>query len=84
VNQAGYFHVNSICLSGSGSGYIQGLADSEFRENMTKAEANHFVKKMISYAVKRDGSSGGICRVIDISEAGVVREYIPYPNLLVH
>ena len=84
VNSEGYFHENNICLSGSGSGYIYGLADSEFRANMTRAEANHFVKKMVSHATVRDGSSGGICRVIDIHEAGVTREYIPYHELLAH
>lgn len=64
-------------LSGSGSTYIYGLVDAEFRENMTVAQAKILVKKAIAHAMARDGSSGGIIRTVVVTPAGNERDYTP-------
>jgi 20S proteasome subunit beta 1 len=70
-----------FAFSGSGSLYITGLLDSEFRENMTKEEARALVKKALAHAMARDGSSGGIIRTVAITAEGNDRDYtseLPY------
>jgi len=70
-----------FAIGGSGSTYIYGLVDALFKENMTKDEALSLVKKAISHAMARDGSSGGIIRTVTATEEGNVREYIPGDKL---
>lgn len=65
-----------FAIGGSGSTYIYGLVDSEFKAGMTKDEALGLVKKSISHAMARDGSSGGIIRTVVVLEEGNTREYI--------
>ena len=72
-----------IAMNGSGSGYIHGYVDKHFKENMTKEEAKEFLKTAVSLAIFRDGSSGGIIRIVDITKDGFTREYIPNQNLYV-
>lgn len=38
---------------------------------MTKEEAQQFVRKSISHAMARDGSSGGVIRLVVIDKTGV-------------
>lgn len=38
---------------------------------MTKEEAQQFVRKAISHAMARDGSSGGVIRMVVIDKTGV-------------
>eukprot|EP00735_Rhodelphis_limneticus_P001069 TRINITY_DN11619_c0_g1::TRINITY_DN11619_c0_g1_i1::g.22101::m.22101 TRINITY_DN11619_c0_g1::TRINITY_DN11619_c0_g1_i1::g.22101 ORF type:complete len:244 (+),score=23.83,sp/Q55GJ6/PSB6_DICDI/60.48/3e-95,Proteasome/PF00227.21/1.6e-45 TRINITY_DN11619_c0_g1_i1:43-732(+) len=64
-------------MSGSGSLFVYGLVDAEFRTGMTEAECKSFVTKAISRAITRDGSSGGVIRLATITEGGVKREFIP-------
>lgn len=52
-----------------------GHVDAEFRENMTKEEAQQFVRKAISHAMARDGSSGGVIRMVVIDKAGVRKDF---------
>jgi len=70
-----------FAIGGSGSTYIYGLVDSEFTADMGKNEAVTLVKKAISHAMARDGSSGGIIRTVIVSEGSNEREYIPGNNL---
>lgn len=70
-----------FALGGSGSTYIYGLVDSEFKEGMTKDEALGLCKKAVSHAMARDGSSGGIIRTVVATEEGNVRDYISGSNL---
>lgn len=65
-----------FALGGSGSSYIYGLVDHRFREGMGREEAQDLVKKCISHAMARDGSSGGIIRTVVITEEKCEREYI--------
>lgn len=65
-----------FALGGSGSTFIYGLVDAEYRDNMTKDEALALVKKAVSHAMARDGSSGGIIRTLVATEEGNVRDYV--------
>lgn len=65
-----------VAIGGSGSTYIYGLVDSMARENMEKEEAQNLVKKCISHAMARDGSSGGIIRIVTVTEESNEREYV--------
>jgi 20S proteasome subunit beta 1 len=43
---------------------------------MSKAECKALVIEAVSRAMARDGSSGGIIRIVDISATGVTREIL--------
>jgi 20S proteasome subunit beta 1 len=60
-----------FAVGGSGSTYIFGLVDANYRDNMSKEECKEFVKTSISHAMARDGSSGGVIRLVCITKDGV-------------
>lgn len=64
-----------FATGGSGSVFISGLLDSEYRPNMTKEETRALAKKACSHAMARDGSSGGVVRTVAIDANGVDRDY---------
>jgi len=68
-------------IGGSGSTFIYGLADSEFREGLSESETQDLVKLCLSHAMARDGSSGGIIRTVTVTEEGNEREYVPGDKL---
>merc|ERR1712054_393258 len=68
-------------LGGSGSGYIYGYCDSKYREDMTRAECEEFVKNAVALAMSRDGSSGGVIRICTINEEGMNKQYVPGDKL---
>lgn len=70
-----------FAIGGSGSTFIYGLVDSEFKENMTKDEALALCKKAVSHAMARDGSSGGIIRTVVAMEEGNFRDHVSGNNL---
>ena len=57
-----------IAMNGSGSHYINGYVDKNFKENMTKEEAKEFLKNAVTLAMLRDSHSGGIIRLLDITK----------------
>lgn len=63
--------IQTFSLGGSGSGYIYGLCDATYKEGMTKGECVEWAKKMVAHAMSRDGSSGGMIRVVTIDESGI-------------
>ena len=65
-----------FAVGGSGSTYIYGYIDSEYKPGMTRDECQQFVRKAISHAMARDGSSGGIIRLVTVDSNGTDREYI--------
>lgn len=73
-----------ISISGSGSSYVYGYVDANFREGMSKDECESFCKNTVSLAMGRDGSSGGIIRMATITKEGVNKVYIPHQELPVH
>jgi len=65
-----------FAVGGSGSLYIYGLLDSEFREDMSMEEAKALAQKGISHAIARDGSSGGLVRSVVVTQDGFQRDVI--------
>merc|ERR1712224_500930 len=61
----------NMAVDGSGSGYIAGYCDANYREDMSEAEALAFVQKAVAHAMSRDGSSGGLVRTLVISKDGL-------------
>jgi 20S proteasome subunit beta 1 len=59
----GSLHKQSYAIGGSGSTYIYGYCDANWKENMTEAEGVSFVKNSLQEAIKWDGSSGGVIRM---------------------
>ena len=81
VGQGGSTIKQKVALSGSGSSYVFGYVDKNFKENMTKQEAVEFLKTAITLAIHRDNSSGGAIRMVDISKEGTERMYIPFDEI---
>jgi 20S proteasome subunit beta 1 len=70
-----------FAIGGSGSTFIYGLVDSEYKENMTKDEALALVTKAVSHAMSRDGSSGGVIRTCVATADGNERAMVPGDKL---
>ncbi|XP_046396937.1 proteasome subunit beta type-6 [Ischnura elegans] len=62
-----------ISIGGSGSTYVYGYVDSNFKPNMSKKDCMQFVTNTLALAMGRDGSSGGVIRLGVITEEGVER-----------
>ncbi|KAF9976210.1 Proteasome subunit beta type-1 [Actinomortierella ambigua] len=80
----GSLHRQPFAIGGSGSTYIYGYCDAQFRDNMSREECIDFVKNSLALAMARDGSSGGVIRMAVITEKGVERIFIPGNELPVH
>eukprot|EP00930_Biecheleria_cincta_P084678 TRINITY_DN74127_c0_g1_i1.p1 TRINITY_DN74127_c0_g1~~TRINITY_DN74127_c0_g1_i1.p1 ORF type:complete len:239 (+),score=46.37 TRINITY_DN74127_c0_g1_i1:90-806(+) len=61
---------------GSGSGYIKGYIDENYRPGMSKAECLKFVQNSIAHAMSRDGSSGGVIRTVVVTKDAVEESMI--------
>lgn len=72
----GSIHKSSFAIGGSGSTYIYGYCDSQFKEGMTREESEQFVLNSLSLAMSRDGSSGGVVRLAIIDQSGVTRKVV--------
>eukprot|EP00192_Tetraselmis_astigmatica_P020182 CAMPEP_0117680986 /NCGR_PEP_ID=MMETSP0804-20121206/18692_1 /TAXON_ID=1074897 /ORGANISM="Tetraselmis astigmatica, Strain CCMP880" /LENGTH=206 /DNA_ID=CAMNT_0005490615 /DNA_START=136 /DNA_END=756 /DNA_ORIENTATION=- len=71
-------------IGGSGSAYIYGFCDKNFRENMSYEDCREFVVKAVSHAMSRDGSSGGCIRLVNIDITGARKEFIEGRQVPVH
>ncbi|XP_063995761.1 proteasome subunit beta type-6 [Diachasmimorpha longicaudata] len=65
-----------ISIGGSGSSYIYGYVDANYKPNMSKDECITLVINSLALAMSRDGSSGGVIRIGVITEQGVERRLI--------
>ncbi|XP_051516659.1 proteasome subunit beta type-6-like [Myxocyprinus asiaticus] len=65
-----------VSVGGSGSSYIYGYVDSNYKVGMSKEECLKFTAGALTLAMERDGSSGGVVRLAVISEQGVERQVI--------
>jgi len=65
-----------VSIGGSGSTYIYGFVDSNYKENMSKDQCIKFVTEALSLAIARDGSSGGVVRLAIITKDGVERRCV--------
>ncbi|KAI5181465.1 20S proteasome subunit beta 1 [Nematocida sp. AWRm80] len=66
----------SYAIGGSGSIYISGICDKDFKENMTRDEAISFVTTLITHSMYRDNSSGGSIRIVIITRNNTEYQYI--------
>lgn len=76
VPVGGMISREKIAIGGSGSTYIYGFVDSQYKTDMSKEECCNLVLKAISLAISRDGHSGGVCRMAIIDKNGVERKTI--------
>jgi 20S proteasome subunit beta 1 len=68
-------------IGGSGSTYIYGYCDANYKPNMTREECLSFVKTCVALAIHRDGSSGGNIRTCVITKDGFEKNFIPGSEL---
>eukprot|EP00092_Neocalanus_flemingeri_P013359 GFUD01014403.1.p1 GENE.GFUD01014403.1~~GFUD01014403.1.p1 ORF type:complete len:231 (-),score=78.90 GFUD01014403.1:617-1309(-) len=63
-----------MCIGGSGSTYLYGMMDHMYKEDMQQKECEDLVLQAVTQAIRRDGSSGGCCRMAIITKDGVERK----------
>lgn len=74
----GSLHRQAYSIGGSGSTYIYGYCNEHWREGMSEEEGVAFVKGALRQAIRWDGSSGGVIRMVVIDAKGVRRHlYLP-------
>lgn len=72
----GAFIPQDFAIGGSGSSYIYGYCDANYKKGMTKDACMDFVTNALSLAMARDGSSGGVVRLVVIDKDGTTRKFI--------
>lgn len=75
----GSIHKQDYAIAGSGSTFIYGWCNENFKQEMEEEECVQFIKTALSEAIKWDGSSGGVIRMVVLTERGVERK-IFYPE----
>ncbi|XP_061669032.1 proteasome subunit beta type-6 [Syngnathoides biaculeatus] len=65
-----------VSVGGSGSSYLYGFMDSNYKVGLSKEQCLELTAAALSLAMERDGSSGGVIRMATISEEGVERRVI--------
>lgn len=75
----GSIHKQDYAIAGSGSTFIYGWCNEHFKHDMEQDETVEFIKTALSEAIKWDGSSGGVIRMVVLTEKGVER-LIFYPD----
>jgi len=83
VNQTGFQKEGDYAWSGSGSVFLHGFLDSNYKPGMSRAEIVELCKSCISLACYRDGSSGGCIRLCDITKDKVTKQFFDYSNFLI-
>lgn len=78
VNQSGFQTEGEYGVGGSGSVFVAGYMDAFFKPNMSRVAVKEFMKQCIALACYRDGNSGGCCRLLDIQQDKVEREFHEY------
>ncbi|KAI0175470.1 proteasome A-type and B-type [Hypoxylon sp. FL1284] len=74
----GSLHKQAYSIGGSGSTYIYGYCDAHWKEGMEEKDAVNFVKGALQEAIKWDGSSGGVIRMVVLTKKGADRHlYLP-------
>lgn len=75
----GSIHEQEYAIAGSGSTFIYGWCNENFKPMMEKDDCIGFIKTALAEAIKWDGSSGGVIRMVILTEKGVER-LIFYPE----
>lgn len=72
----GSIHKQNYAIAGSGSSYIYGWCDENYKPSMEQEQCVEFVKTALSQAIKWDGSSGGLIRMVILTKNGVERRVV--------
>ncbi|QFZ29441.1 putative proteasome subunit beta type-1 [Clavispora lusitaniae] len=75
----GSIHKQEYAIAGSGSTFIYGWCDKNFRPQMEKDECVSFIRSALAEAIKWDRSSGGVVRMVILTKDGVERRIL-YPE----
>ncbi|ODV81516.1 proteasome-domain-containing protein [Suhomyces tanzawaensis NRRL Y-17324] len=75
----GSIHKQEYAIAGSGSTFIYGWCDENYKKDMEQGECVEFIKTALSEAIKWDGSSGGLIRMVVLTAKGVERKVF-YPD----
>ncbi|OUM52293.1 hypothetical protein BVG19_g1469 [[Candida] boidinii] len=75
----GSIHQQEYAIAGSGSVFIYGYCKKNYKPDMSKEETISFMKTSLSQAIKWDGSSGGVIRMVILTKDGIER-LVFYPN----
>ncbi|XP_045460929.1 proteasome subunit beta type-6 [Harmonia axyridis] len=65
-----------VSIGGSGSSFVYGYVDANYKPGMNKQACVDFVIKTLALAMSRDGSSGGCVRIGIITKDGIERKVI--------
>ncbi|XP_044744326.1 proteasome subunit beta type-6 [Coccinella septempunctata] len=65
-----------VSIGGSGSSFVYGYVDANYKPGMTKEACVDFVIKTLALAMSRDGSSGGCVRIGVITKDGIERKVV--------
>ncbi|XP_044263678.1 proteasome subunit beta type-6 [Tribolium madens] len=65
-----------VSIGGSGSSYVYGYVDANYKPNMSKEDCVKFITHTLTLAMSRDGSSGGVVRLGIITEQGIERRVV--------
>ncbi|XP_013773615.1 proteasome subunit beta type-6-like isoform X1 [Limulus polyphemus] len=63
-------------IGGSGSTYVYGFVDANYKPDFDKEACVNFVSNTLALAMSRDGSSGGVIRLGIITKDGIERRVI--------
>eukprot|EP01029_Cantina_marsupialis_P024729 TRINITY_DN6421_c0_g1_i1.p1 TRINITY_DN6421_c0_g1~~TRINITY_DN6421_c0_g1_i1.p1 ORF type:complete len:214 (-),score=46.53 TRINITY_DN6421_c0_g1_i1:229-870(-) len=66
----------NVAIGGSGSIFMYSLVDSIYDPEFTREQCQDFCKKLLSHAMARDGSSGGVIRLVTIEKESVTRDFV--------
>lgn len=72
----GFVTRQHFTASGSGSGFVTGFLDNQWRPNMTLEQVKELVRRAVFLATFRDGSSGGVIRLAVVNKEGTQRELV--------
>ncbi|KAI3402562.1 PRE3 [Candida oxycetoniae] len=75
----GSVHKQDYAIAGSGSTFIYGWCNENYKPKMDKQETIEFIKTALAEAIKWDGSSGGVIRMVILTKTGIER-LIFYPD----
>lgn len=68
-------------LGGSGSIFLYSLMDRLYKPGMSRAECQDLARQLVSHALSRDASSGGMVRMVTIDQNGTEQVTTPYTAL---
>lgn len=79
VPLGGSLHEHEYAIAGSGSVFIYGYCDQHFKPDFSREQAVEFVKTALSEAMRWDGSSGGVIRMVVLTKDSIDR-LLFYPD----